>query len=100
MTRNILIILLSILFLSSCKNQYPVDAKIETTATINYISLEGGFYGIVTEDGKHLDPINLKDEYKQNGLKVKLTYKERTDLASFHMWGRLIEIIEIRRIEG
>ncbi len=88
-----------LVLLSSCDKQSPTSYNLESKGTITYLFLEGGFYGIITDDGNNLDPINLKDEYKQNGLKVKLTYKERMDLGSIHMWGKLVEIIEIQKID-
>jgi len=70
---------------------------IKGTGTIRYIPLEGGFYGIVGDDGKNYDPVNLKEEFRKDGLRVRFEAKVRKDLVSFHMWGRLVEIIRIER---
>ncbi len=66
-----------------------------TTGTVKYIALEGGFYGIVTDDKKNLDPLNLSKEYQVDGKRIQFKYIEKKDMASFHMWGTIIEIIEI-----
>ena len=71
----------------------------ETTGTITYLGIEGGFYGIVTDDGQHYDPIDLPDEFKQDGLRIRFTAQERRDQASFHMWGVIVEIKYIEKLE-
>jgi len=70
----------------------------DKTGTVQYINLEGGFYGIVGEDGNKYDPVNLPDEFKQDGLRVKFSAKILKDQMSIHMWGALIEITEIEKI--
>jgi hypothetical protein len=65
------------------------------TGTIKYIKLEGGFYGIISDDGKHYDPLNLPVKYQKDGLKVKVKASLADNQASFHMWGTLINIISI-----
>lgn len=70
----------------------------DETGTVQYIGLEGGFYGIVDDDGNKYDPVNLPDEYKEDGLQVKFSFKVLTDTASTHMWGTLIELTDIQKI--
>ncbi|MDW7732113.1 MAG: protease inhibitor I42 family protein [Methanolobus sp.] len=73
-------------------NVIPEDKLIKANGTVNYIELEGGFYGITDQNGTHYDPVNLDDEFKKDGLEIEFTAYPRDDLASIHMWGRLIEI--------
>jgi inhibitor of cysteine peptidase len=76
------------------------EAELNSTnGTVKYISLEGGFYGIITDKNEHLDPINLSKEFQVDGKRVTFRYIIRTDLASFHMWGAIIEIIEIKEMK-
>jgi len=60
--------------------------KVSGTGTIKYINLEGGFYGIVSDDGKNYDPINLPEEFKKDGLKVSFE-AEKSNAFATHMWG-------------
>ena len=64
---------------------------------ITYLSFEGGFFGIVTDDGDHYLPENLGQEYLEDGLRVAFegfeTYK-----ATTRMWGRTIYLTRIQRI--
>ena len=70
-----------------------------STGTVKYIALEGGFYGINSDKGENFDPLNLPKEYQVDGKRISFSYKVRDDLASFHMWGVIIEIIEIQELK-
>lgn len=74
----------------------PVQPYIIDEGVVTYINLEGGFYGIKSTRGNY-DPINLPKEFMQNGLKVKFSARILYDMASIHMWGTLIEIIQIEK---
>jgi hypothetical protein len=67
--------------------------------TIHYVSLEGGFYVIKSEEGKYYDPINLAADLKQDGLLVQFELKEIRGQASIHMHGTIVEIIRMRKIK-
>ncbi len=65
------------------------------TGTIKYIDLEGGFYGIVSDDNQKYDPANLDRSFQQDGLKVKFQARVRKDIIATHMWGTPIEVLSI-----
>jgi hypothetical protein len=71
--------------------------EIDTEATVRFQDLEGGFYGLVTDDGQRYDPINLPREFQEDGLRVHVVARVREDMASVHAWGVLVEISSIRR---
>jgi len=68
------------------------------TGTIRYISIEGGFYGIVADSGERYDPINLPQEFAKDGLRVKFQVKEVRGRVSVRMWGRIVRIIKIAKL--
>ena len=72
---------------------------ISEASTIKFVDLEGGFYAIISNDGMRYDPINLPDEFKVEGLRVSFEGKLRNDMHSFHMWGKLVEIIKIKKLD-
>ena len=74
--------------------------QFTTSGTVTYIDLEGGFYGIIGDNQENYDPINRPDEFQQEGLRITCTAKYRDDLASIHMWGRIIEILQIQAIDN
>jgi len=69
-----------------------------TNGIIKYIPLEGGFYGIETDKGEKYIPLNLPEEFKKDGLKVWFKAKPKK-VATIQMWGKPIEILEIKLIE-
>ena len=68
------------------------------TGTILHIPIEGGFYGLLADNGTKYDPINLPEEYKQNGLRVKFYILQKKSMASIHMWGTIAEIVKIEKL--
>ena len=75
------------------------DDVISETGTVKYVDLEGGFYGIVGDDGTYYDPINLEKEFKLDGLRIYYKAKIYEDVFNAHMWGTPIEIIEIESLK-
>ncbi|MFX1478357.1 MAG: hypothetical protein ACFFCI_09510 [Promethearchaeota archaeon] len=65
---------------------------------IEFLSFEGGFFGIISDDGKYYDPINLPDDYKTDGLRVVFLVKVLKNQVSYHMWGRIVDLIFIRTL--
>jgi len=72
---------------------------VNGTGTVEYIGLEGGFYGIVGDDGDGYDPSgSLPQEFAVDGLRVSFSVRICEDCASFHMWGYVVEIISISQL--
>ena len=92
--------LLFFLLITACLGVESDAADIKyASGTVKYISLEGGFYGIVTDDNKYLDPINLSKEFQKDGMRIFIKYVEKKDMASFHMWGTIVEIVEVHELK-
>jgi len=72
---------------------------VSGTGTIKFIDLEGGFYGIIGDDGKYYDPINLSQDFQVDGLRVRFEAKIRDDIFGIHMWGTPIEILKIEKLD-
>lgn len=94
MTIGVLFVLIGTFALSTPSSK---DGLIHGTGTVVYLSFEGGFYGIVADDGKKYDPINMPEEFKVDGLRVRFT-ANLTNYASFHMWGYVVELFFIERL--
>ena len=62
---------------------------------IKYVALEGGFFGIMTEDGTKYFPEYLEQDFKQDGLGVRVQAKAQEQILGIQMWGNPIEIINI-----
>jgi hypothetical protein len=68
------------------------------TGTVRHIDLEGGFYGIEADDGTKLDPVNLPEDFRQDGVRVRVRVEEIKDRVSTHMWVRIVRIVDIKRL--
>lgn len=68
--------------------------EVSLVAEVRWIPLEGGFYGLLTQDGRRFLPINLPDEFRKDGLRV--TVKGRIkEVATIYMWGKPFEVHKI-----
>jgi hypothetical protein len=74
------------------------EDAVKVTGTIVFLSFEGGFYGIVGDDGKHYDPTNMSQEFQKDGLRVRFEAKTLQGMASYHQWGTLVELITIHKL--
>lgn len=97
-TMLICFVLFSLLFSFGCILNPENHNIVKGLGTIKHIDLEGGFYGIVAENGECYDPINLPSRFKKDGLRVWFKGKVRGELGSFHMWGTVIELITIKGV--
>ena len=77
----------------------PAESSDETVingvGTIRYQDLEGGFYGLVADDGARYDPLNLDEAFRQDSLRVRFRVRRRTGVMTIRMWGQPVEILEM-----
>ncbi|WP_281559366.1 hypothetical protein [Thalassomonas sp. RHCl1] len=66
--------------------------------TVKYLTMEGGFYGIVTDEGKKLLPMGLAPEYRQHGAIVKVKGELIKNMMTIQQWGTPFKITEIELI--
>lgn len=70
---------------------------ITGTGTVTYIDLEGGFYGIVADDGGHYLPLDLDEAFRQDGLKVRFTLEPAKDVMTIQQWGTPVKVVSIEK---
>jgi hypothetical protein len=70
-----------------------------TTGTVRYIDLEGGFFGIIANNGVHYEPHNLPPEFAVDGLRVifRAVAEDRVQCI-IPMWGKTVRIIWIEKL--
>ena len=82
----------------------PKDASarnlVSGVGTITFFDLEGGFYGLVADDGARYDPMNLDEAFQQDGLRVRFRARLQTGVMTIRQWGKPVEIVEIARLDG
>ncbi|MCP4256763.1 MAG: hypothetical protein GY774_04450 [Planctomycetes bacterium] len=72
----------------------PADT-FEIVGNVTYKNIEGGFYAIDGDNGSKYDPINLPEPFRKDGLRVKVTARRKMDAMSLHMYGAIIEVVNI-----
>ncbi len=91
-----LILVIPLFSIISCDNIFNSDWH-SFHGRVVYLDLEGGFFAINTDKGETLEPINLDERFKKDGLRIKGGYKIRKDLASIHMVGAIVELEDIKK---
>ena len=83
-----------IFFLLSCEEE---KGTVSDKGKIIHFDLEGGFYGIVADQGDHFLPENLSPDYQHDSLRI---YFEGiiTDRPTVQQWGRTIMLKKINII--
>ncbi|NSW75831.1 MAG: hypothetical protein HPY68_03485 [Candidatus Atribacteria bacterium] len=94
-----MILIVCLVTFSGCTPLETGQPFLDVTGTVHFVELEGGFFGIVADDGTQYEPMNLPEEYHQNGLRVHLLARTRDDYASIFMWGTIIEIVGIEVLD-
>jgi hypothetical protein len=68
---------------------------MSVSGIVRYIPLEGGFFGIIGDDGQRYDPLeSLPEGFRVDGKRVSFNARQR-DGYTTHMWGTAITIISI-----
>lgn len=67
---------------------------VHFNAEVRWIELEGGFYGLVSNEGERYLPLNLPEAFRRDGLKVEVRGRVEK-VVSFRMWGTALRILEI-----
>ncbi len=103
---SVLILVLALLILpAGCAAQQGTPAtagansRADTRkfkAEVTWIPLEGGFYGLLAEDGSKYLPLNLPAAFQRDGLQVTIE-GEPKQVMTIQMWGTPLEIKKIKK---
>jgi hypothetical protein len=76
----------------------PPEDIVSGIGTIQYVELEGGFYGLVADDSTRYNPQNLDEAYREDGLRVRFRGTVEDDVMTTQMWGQVLQILEMQRM--
>jgi len=74
--------------------------KFKITGHVKYLDFEGGFWGIVGDDGKEYRPVSMPNQLKHDGEAVEVTVRPVEEGMSMHMWGEPVKVIAFHTIGG
>ncbi len=69
------------------------------TATVKHIPLEGGFYGLITEDKQKLLASNLDKKYFSEGTILRFRIQPVEGVMTIQQWGKTVKISDVTLIK-
>jgi hypothetical protein len=73
--------------------------KVNASGTVKYLNMEGGFWGVLGDDKESYDLVNMPNDFKKEGLRIKFSGKP-IQAASTRMWGTMVNLESIEVIGG
>ena len=70
--------------------------KKKIRGTVKYLELEGGFWGIIGEDGTEYRPVDMPAELQEQELDVEATLLQVEEEMSMHMWGEPVKVQDFK----
>ncbi len=94
--------LLAVTLLTACATPAPDNGTSDATltgavATVEFVELEGGCWTLELA-GERLLPLALPDEYRVDGLRVRVSLRV-VEAATICQMGRAVEVESIERME-
>jgi len=86
-------------YLNTSDEMKKGENTVKGTGTIEFLDFEGGFYGIISDDGEHYDPIDLDEEFQVHGLRIYFEAKILENVGTIHMWGKPVSLLKIQILE-
>jgi hypothetical protein len=93
-----MLVALALFITTSC--QLLDSDVVRVDGTVRHYDFEGGFWAVRGDDSTTYGPLGgLPAAFQQDGLRVFLEAKIRSDMGGIHQAGPIVEIITIRRLE-
>lgn len=86
------------------KDRVPKDLTmvrkvVSGTGTVVFVDLEGGFFGILADDGSRYLPDALPEDCRVNGTRVSFRGFVRSQASTIQMWGMPLRIISAKALD-
>ena len=75
------------------------QAAVKTGGTVVFRETNGGFYGILTDNGGQYEPKNLDPKFRADGLRISFTGQLDTSHLGEHRWGNPIDLANVKSSE-
>lgn len=69
--------------------------RVDVDGTIEYVTIEGGFWAIRGDDGVTYDPRVFPPDFRKEGLRVHAVLIRRDNMASVHGVGPVVDILDL-----
>jgi len=95
--------ILILLMNTSCAKQEQATMEVRppdwVEVKVVYLNFEGGFYGLVTKNGKKLLPMNLAKEYRIEDTILKIKADKVEGLVTIQQWGVPYKLTDVKLIK-
>jgi hypothetical protein len=83
---------------AACSSMTESSGTKNVTATVRFLSIEGGFYALRGDDSVTYDPTNLAKSFQVDGLRVQSRLTIRNGAVGIHAVGSIVDIVEIQKL--
>ena len=81
------------------KKMTESEAAYQYRGTVRFYQLEGGFFGITTEQGKKFLPMQVSDpSVLKDGAVIEFSGEKVEDMMTIQQWGTPFKITKVRLI--
>jgi len=97
-TKIQILVFLFLTFISnttSAAQPTPPPTTFHLTGKVVYSPVEGGFYGILGDDGIKYQPTNLPRKFKKENISLHFDAKRKDGMVSTFQWGTIIELANV-----
>jgi len=70
--------------------------QFSITGKVVFEPLEGGFWGIVDDQGGQWLPVDFPEGLKKQGIRVHVIARESEDIVSIFLWGTPVQLFSYR----
>ena len=73
-----------------------MKGTIRISGTVSFQNLGTGVWGIIDTKGDKYMPVNMPEQLKHDGAKVRCTVRLLDDVVSSGMWGTPVKVISFQ----
>ena len=77
-----------------------VEKAMWRKGEVRFFDFEGGFYGLIAENGDKLLPMNLHKDFRQHGAIIEFQGHLIKDMMTIQQWGQVFEITQVKLIKA
>jgi len=94
MLQYLFLIILGLSFFGASYAKTP-NTPFNLEGKVVYLAMEGGFYGIVSNDGRKYLATNLPQMLQQANLMLRGKAVLQANTLGIHQWGEYIQLLDI-----
>jgi hypothetical protein len=82
----------------ACGSTTDPNSVRRIQATVCYSQINGGSYALCADDKLTYEPVDLEEQFKENGLRINARVRLLPDTMTPDQRGIVVEVLEIQRL--